>query len=122
MTDYKEKYEKLLESYSRLEKETGYFRLKGAVNKINNNQIFAIPGKISDNVLEEIFETISNYLALFSVEGDGRIVLIALNTKAEEVECVKKDLVSGKIIDDTPLSNRSKLIELIWHVKITEFC
>ncbi len=119
MMDYKEKYEELLESHKKLEKELDSLKLKfddknGSAN-FKNNRIKESKG----SVLEEIFETISSYLALFSVSDDNRIFVVDLNARAEEVELIMKSDVIGKCIDDTPLINRVKLIELIHHIRIT---
>jgi PAS domain S-box-containing protein len=78
--------------------------------------------KIKDthgSILEEIFETVSSYLALFSVDSDNRFYIIDLNRKVEEVESVTKNDVIGKYLDETPLSNRVKLIELLKHLHLT---
>jgi transcriptional regulator with PAS, ATPase and Fis domain len=83
-----------------------------------SNCLFPLRQK-KKSVLEEIFETISSYLALFSFDENGKIIIADLNSKAEEVECIRKNEVSGQHLDDTPLSTRIKLIELIRHVKIT---
>jgi PAS domain S-box-containing protein len=71
------------------------------------------------SLLEEIFETVSSYLALFSVDDDNRFYVIDLNRKVEEVEFIKKNEVIGKYIDETPLINRVKLIELLNHLHLT---
>jgi PAS domain S-box-containing protein len=71
------------------------------------------------SVLDEIFETVSSYLALFSVGEDNRIYIVDLNSRVESVEFIKKEEVLGKCIEDTPLINRTKLIELINHIRIT---
>ena len=66
--------------------------------------------KIKDShgsILEEIFETVSSYLALFSVDSDNRFYIIDLNRKVEEVESVTKNDVIGKYIEETPLNNAS---------------
>jgi PAS domain S-box-containing protein len=70
-------------------------------------------------VLDEIFETVSSYLALFSVGEDHRFHIIDLNSKVEEIEFITKCDVIGKCIDDTPLKNRVKLIELLHHLRTT---
>jgi PAS domain S-box-containing protein len=78
--------------------------------------------KIKDShgsVLEEIFETVSSYLALFSVDSENRYYIIDLNRKVEEVEHLSKDEVIGKFIDETPLLNRTRLIELLNHLRLT---
>ncbi len=79
--------------------------------------------KISEsqgNVLAEIFDTVSSYLALFSVGEDKLFYIADINNKAEEVEFLDRNEVIGKCIDDTPLSTRVKLIELLNHVNITK--
>ena len=78
--------------------------------------------KIKDthgSLLEEIFETVSSYLALFSVDNDNRFYVIDLNKKVEEVEFIRKSEVIGKYIEETPLIKRVKLIELLNHLHLT---
>jgi PAS domain S-box-containing protein len=78
--------------------------------------------KISESqgvVLNEIFDIVSFYLALFSIGEDNRFYIADLNSKVEEVEFLEKEEVIGKCIDDTPLANRVKLIELLNHIRIT---
>ena len=78
--------------------------------------------KIKDShgsLLEEIFETVSSYLALFSIDSDNRFYIIDLNKKVEEVEFIKKSEVIGKHVDETPIINRVKLIELLNHLHLT---
>ena len=71
------------------------------------------------SILDEIFETISSYLALFSIGEDKKIYIIDLNRKVEEVESISKSEILGKCIDDTPLVHRTKLVELLHHIGIT---
>jgi PAS domain S-box-containing protein len=78
--------------------------------------------KISESqgiVLEEIFNTVTAYLALFRVDEDNRFHIIDLNRKVEEIEFIDKDEVIGKCIDETLLANRVKLVELLHHLRIT---
>jgi PAS domain S-box-containing protein len=78
--------------------------------------------KIKDShgsLLEEIFETVSSYLALFSIDNNNRFYTIDLNKKVEEVEWIQKSEVIGKYIDETPLGARTKLIELLNHLHLT---
>jgi PAS domain S-box-containing protein len=78
--------------------------------------------KIKNNhgrLLAEIIETISTYLALFSIDANNRFYINDLNKKVEEVEQIKKEDVVGKYIEDTPLINRLKLIELLNHLHLT---
>src|ERR1035437_2529058 len=78
--------------------------------------------KIKNNhgrLLAEIIETISTYLALFSTDTNNRFYINDLNKKVEEVEQIKKEDVIGKYIEDTPLINRLKLIELLNHLHLT---
>ncbi|OFY63134.1 MAG: hypothetical protein A2V64_09405, partial [Bacteroidetes bacterium RBG_13_43_22] len=69
--------------------------------------------------LEEIFNTVSSYLALFSAGDDDRFYIIDLNSKAEEIEFVDRHEVSGKCIDDTSLARNEKLVELLHYIRIT---
>ncbi|HEX2921977.1 MAG TPA: PAS domain S-box protein [Bacteroidales bacterium] len=71
------------------------------------------------NAVAEIFETISQYMALFGYDNDQRIYIIDINNKAEEVEFVRKEEVIGRFIDETPIYQRIKLIELLQHIRIT---
>jgi PAS domain S-box-containing protein len=72
--------------------------------------------KLKDNqkrLLKEISETISHYFALFSIDTNKRFYIYDLNKKAEEVESVNKKDVVGKYLDETPLIDRLKLVELL---------
>jgi len=71
------------------------------------------------SVLYEIFETVSSYLALFTINEDNRFYIIDLNSRVEEVEFIQRGETIGKCIDDTPLKNRVKLVELLHHLRIT---
>jgi PAS domain S-box-containing protein len=71
------------------------------------------------NLLEEIIETISTYLALFSIDDDNRIYVININKQVEERELLKKSEVIGKYIEETPFSKRTRLIELLRHLQLT---
>ena len=71
------------------------------------------------SVLNEIFVTVSSYLTLYSVGEDNRFYIVDLNSKVEKVESLRKSEVIGKCIDDTPLVNRVKLVELLHYVRIT---
>ncbi len=71
------------------------------------------------SVLYEIFETVSGYLALYSIGEDNKFYIIDLNSRVEEVEFIRKSEVIGRCIDDTPLATRVKLIELLHHLRIT---
>ena len=78
--------------------------------------------KIKDShgsLLEEIFETVSNYLALFGNDSDSRFYIIDLNRKVEEVEFIEKGKVIGKYVDETSLVKKTKLIELLNHLRLT---
>lgn len=119
MIDYKEKYEKLLDSYMKLEQEKGSGQLIDQVKDDEGITGFFPSDRRKSQIFEEIFETIRNYLALFSFDENGRIIIADFNSKAEEVEGIRKNEVSGQYIDDTPLSTRIKLVDLIRHVKIT---
>lgn len=71
-----------------------------------------------DYVIREVFDTISNYIALF-MPADNRYIISDFNFKAAEIEFIdKKDLI-GKFLDETPLAKRSKLVEILKHVNIT---
>lgn len=73
----------------------------------------------SGKILEEIFNTVTSYLALFSIGADNRYYIVDVNSKVEEVEFIDKNEIIGKCLDDTPLSNRIKIRELLDHLRIT---
>ncbi len=98
-----------------LEGEIYLLTIYNEIDKSNNR-------KIKDSqrgILDEIFETVSSYLALFGIENDNRFIIIDLNSKAEQAEFIRKDEVIGKFIDETPLVKRTKLVELLHHIRIT---
>ena len=104
MIDYKEKYEKLLESYIKLEQEKGSGKLIDQVQDNERVTGFFPSGMKKNQIYEEILESIRNYLALFSFDENGRIIIADLNSKAEEIEGIRKDEVAGQYLNDTPLS------------------
>ena len=66
----------------------------------------------------EVFDTISNYIALFK-PINNRFLISDFNFKASEVEFLEKKEIVGKFLDETPLARRTKLIEILTHVNIT---
>jgi PAS domain S-box-containing protein len=116
MADIKLKYDELLQANRKLKEELNSLRLK-EVNR-NNHENFGSIGT-PGSVINEIFETVSNYLALFKITEDKKIMILDLNDKAAEVESVKKSETNGKYINDTPLGKRKKLIDLIFQIKKT---
>ncbi len=116
MADIKLKYNELLQANRKLKEELDSLKLK-EVNRNNDDNLGNIgtPG----SVINEIFETVSNYFALFKITEDKKIMILDLNDKAAEVESVKKSETNGKYINDTPLGKRQKLIDLIFQIKKT---
>jgi PAS domain S-box-containing protein len=116
MADIKLKYEELLQANRKLKEELDSLRLKEVTrNNYKNSGSVITPA----NVIKEIFDTVSSYLALFRVTEDKRIIILDLNKKAAEVESVKINEASGKYISETPLGERKKLIDLIFEIKKT---
>jgi PAS domain S-box-containing protein len=70
------------------------------------------------NILDEIFATVSHYMAIFSYKNN-RFYIDDLNSKAEKVEFLKKDEAFGKCVGDTTLRYRTKLLELLEHIRIS---
>ncbi len=116
MADIKLKYEELLQANRKLKEEVDSLRLKEVSRNDHKNTGNVITPA---NVIKEIFDTVSSYLALFRVTEDKRILILDLNKKAAEVESVKINETSGKYISDTPLGERKKLIDLIFQIKNT---
>jgi len=114
--NYREKYLELEEKYTRLEKELKLLKTRKKKSQAPSTKVIE-DNKDIGNVLTEIFNTISSYLALFRFGEDGRFYVIDINKKVEEVELTDRNDIVGKCIDDTPFSKRRKLIELLNHVQ-----
>jgi PAS domain S-box-containing protein len=71
-----------------------------------------------DSIVREIFDTISNYIALFMPDNE-RFIISDFNFKAAEVEFIDKKELVGKYLDETPLSTRARLVEILKYVNIT---
>src|SRR5512136_1521737 len=108
--DSDSKFEELEAKNRELERELEILRSAGKRDAKKESEIL---------VLKEIFHTVGSYLALFSTGEDERFYITDLNSKVEEVEFIDKDEVIGKAINDTPLYNRAKLVELLNHLRIT---
>lgn len=103
--DYKEQYNELLKIKNQLEKE---------VESLRSDILGKEKGKeIHKSILEDIFKTVSVYLTLYRIGVDNRVYIGDLNKKVEDIEFIRKEDVIGKCVDDTPLSKRLKLIELL---------
>ena len=70
-------------------------------------------------ILDEIFSTVSSYLALFRKGEDNRFIILDLNSKVEEVEFLDKNVVIGKPVDETILADRTRLLELLNNIHDT---
>ena len=99
----------------RLEKDVYLMTVYSPISSRKNIRIRESQGP----VLEEIFNTVSSYLALFSINDDNKFYIIDLNSRAEEIEFVDRNEISGKCIDDTPLAGNLKLLELLNYIRIT---
>jgi PAS domain S-box-containing protein len=126
--DFKEKYKELLETNKQLEEELKTLRSKGLEKNEIAREIIHSEIRISndntikekqENIIDEIFDTLSNYLSLYKVGNDNRFYIIDINRRAEEVESIHKKDVIGKCINDTPLIKKAKLIELLLHLRLT---
>lgn len=103
--NYKAKFKELEEKYILLREE--FLSLQSR----NRKDISIKTGEGA--ILNEIFNTVSSYLALYSKNEDGSFYVSGLNSKVEEVEMIDKTEVIGKPIEQTPLSERSRLLELL---------
>jgi PAS domain S-box-containing protein len=112
--DYKARYIELLEKNKRLEEELNAMR----TNFIPEKQV-RLDYENNLTVLDEIFELVDSYLAIFNTGQDGRLYVVGLNRKAEKIESIPKGDVIGKCVEDTPLVKRRKLTELLRHVLLT---
>lgn len=78
--------------------------------------------KIKDyrsSLLEEIIDTVSTYLALFGIDSNNQFYIIDLNKKVEAVEMVSREEVVGRYLEETPLSRRGKILELLIALQMT---
>jgi PAS domain S-box-containing protein len=107
--DYRARIEELQSVNKQLEKELEALRNESFVKKDSRR----------DSELDEIIENVNSYLALFTIGKDDRIYIIDLNCKVENNEAICKEDVIGRCIDDTPLSKRFKLVELLNHIRKT---
>ena len=103
--NYRTKFKELEEKYILLERELVSIRSQGR----KDLDIKTTEGAI----LDEIFTTVSSYLALFRKGEDNRFIITGLNSKVEEVEFLDKNEVIGKAVDETALSERTRLLELL---------
>ena len=65
------------------------------------------------SIINEIFETVSSYLALFTITPDHKFFIKDINHKVEEIEHVHKWEVVNKCINDTYLFKQTRLVELL---------
>lgn len=119
MTDYRQKYKELLESTRRLTEELGLARQQIGRNDKPRYANETDRMEFHKGDIDEIFETVSSYLALFRRTGEKEIFILDFNAKAAAVESVSRNEVSGMFLHDTRLSRRTMLIELINSVSET---
>jgi len=72
----------------------------------------------TDEILEDIFDTVSSYLLRITISKNNRFSIKDINRKAEDVEGVVRSEVVGKPVEEA-LANRTKLFELLHHIRIT---
>ena len=103
--NYKAKFKEL---------EQKYVLLQNELLSVDSQERKELNVKNSEGaILDEIFTTVSSYLALFSRREDGRFYIIGLNSKVEETELIDKKEVIGKPVELTQLSERPRLLELL---------
>jgi PAS domain S-box-containing protein len=110
-------YDELLKINKRLREEIEALRSNGILKKsrVKNDSGFTQRHR---NIVDEIFVTVSHYMALFSYK-ENRFYIDDLNSKAEQVEFLKKEEVAGKCVGDTSLRNRTRLLELLEQIRIS---
>jgi PAS domain S-box-containing protein len=110
-------YDELLKINKRLREEIEALRNNGKLKKGHET---SDPGfkQRHRNFLDEIFVTVSHYLALFSYKKN-RFYIDDLNSRAEQIELLKREEVIGKCVGDTSLRYRTRLLELLEHIRIT---
>lgn len=106
--------------YERLIKENQILRDELAVLKSGFDPAGTKPVNINqNNILSEIFQTVSHYQAFYSCEKPGDYKIIDINHRVEMVEFILRKDVAGKFISETPLAKKKKLLELLNYVRIT---
>ena len=100
-----------------LENEFYLLTIFNSIDTIKDRKIKDTHGSL----LEEIFETVSSYLALFGIDDDDRFFITDLNRKVEEIECISKNDVLNKYVDETPLVHKEMLIEVLNRLKLTGY-
>ena len=113
MTDYRKRYEELLESNRKLNDELEQARKKLAEEAVQINSHQAGRDEFSTSGIEEIFNTVSGYMAMFRINENKEIIITDLNSRAASVESVTRNEVAGMNIAATKLSQRSKLVDLL---------
>jgi PAS domain S-box-containing protein len=108
--DFRAEYDRLSEENEKLKEELAL--IKRVSDSVENKR------SGNENVLGEIFRTVSHYLAFYSYDGEN-FKVTDINRKAEKIECISRVDVAGKSLKDTSLGKKSKLLELLNHVRIT---
>ena len=112
-TDYRKRYEELLESNRKLNEELGLARKKLEGEAVQINTPSADRKEFQPGDMEDIFTTVSGYMAMFRITDKKEIIIVDLNARAASVESVTRNEVAGMNIEATRLRLRPKLIELI---------
>lgn len=104
-------YDELLKANHRLAEEVEYLKsiCERKFDSNDSGSKFFTPA----NIIREIIETISSYLALFKITPDNRILILDLNEKAAITELVKRSDAKEKHIDEITLPHRDRLVRLI---------
>lgn len=108
-------YDELLKANKRLSEEVEY--LKSVLDKDFSRGHPGARFSTPSNILREIIETISSYLALFRISSDNRIQILDLNDKAAGVELVSRLQAKEKYLDDLSLPHKERLASLILDTK-----
>lgn len=111
--DLQAEYNRLLQENKKLKEEVALLRSATDAQSRTNGK------ENQDDILVEIFQTVSHYLALYSCEDNGQFRIIDLNRNVEQVEFVRREEVAGKFVGETAIGKRSKLIDLLHHIRIT---
>jgi PAS domain S-box-containing protein len=99
----------------RLDDEVYLFTTYNEVSSLNEKSYKTT----TEIILNEILETVSTYLMLINVTSDNKFYIRDLNNKVEDVELLTRSEVLGKRVEETPLAEKPKLLELLHHIRIT---
>lgn len=72
----------------------------------------------SQQMLKEVFDTISSYVAIFRFSEDKKLYVLDFNIHAEDEEQVDRSEILGKEYGETPLADNKPLLSLLESIQL----